>query len=140
MDWKQYFQIQVFEVIPCPYIEGWSYYRYHILPTKDFDTEHNKGKDLGMVQGHCCQLVLKLMPMEHNHIASNLCWYGASMIPIEYIIYWLQGVLNGHPNMYYLGDTYFEYIDFYIYTVRMFYTVQAYLGNDLFKKFLYEVL
>jgi hypothetical protein len=96
-----------------------------------------------MLQGESCRLVLQLQPMQENHIASNLCWYGASMLPIEYIISWLQGVLNGQPNLYHLGDTYFEYIDFYIYTVRMFYTVQAYLsylGDDLFKKFLYEVL
>lgn len=138
MNWVDYFEIEPLQSFPCPNVEGWSYHYFNVLAKKEFTMYKNlEKKEIGIIQGHTCGIVLQMLPLKPQQIATNMCWYGQTLPPIEFTIHWLQCILNGTLNIYQLCRSTFDYVDYYAYSIRTFDAIQTYLGEELFKDFFY---
>lgn len=137
MNWIDYFDIEIVKVDVCPNIKGWKYYHFSIKSTMPFKNKDLK-TDVVLLNGHSCNLIVQILPLDKDHIAPHQCWYGESMPSKEYIVSWLHGMIRGEIDVSYMCHTYFQFINYYVYMTRTFHAVKQYLGNELFLKFYYH--
>lgn len=157
MEWTEFFDVCNVRVMPCPNKPEWSYHYFEIAATKPFDTLIKARKneitsndylgrlmvffpmDIPMMTGNSCSVIVRQMPIHVPVIASSQCWYSDKMLSREDVIWWLRSLIRGEQNMTWMCDNYFQYINNYMYMTRTFHAVHAYLGDELFNKFYYDV-
>jgi hypothetical protein len=157
MEWTEFFDVCNVRVVPCKYKPEWSYHYFEIAATRPFDTLVKARKneitstdflkrlmvffptDIPIVAGDSCTLLVRQVPIQVPIIAPSQCWYSDKMLSKYDVVWWLRSLIRGEQNITGMWDSYFQYINYYMYMIRTFHALHAYLGDELFHRFYHDV-